>query len=303
MADIQYQKGELLFSGDITTTHSEIEDYPVGVATIQYKFNQKTLIVDFNGVQYICTSYHVDEQHIMYGETGIDFVEYPFSFNSNGSSKTGYSLQLVTKNRGTYNIKIYEAIADFSDIRFKKGELLLNETFETRKEHEEDGYSGAQKFVPIFHAEDIVIIDFNGTEYTCSIKTMSMGQAYGGISSQGLDFSDYPFGLAFGEYEGQYTLEFVTENSGTYTVKIYTAIEDSSTESNPVITYLMTSPSNTNWNVLSSMLGDGDWSKLKAYVETTPHNMNRMVLESLLSGESGNSNVVGSAIVGTAVAG
>lgn len=55
-----------------------------------------------------------------------------------------------------------------------------------------------------------------------------------------------------------------------------------------IITYLMTSPSNTNWNVLSSMLGDGDWSKLKAYVETTPHNMNRMVLESLLSGGSGN---------------
>lgn len=69
-----------------------------------------------------------------------------------------------------------------------------------------------------------------------------------------------------------------------------------------IITYLMTSPSNTNWNVLSSMLGDGDWSKLKAYVEMTPHNMNRMVLESLLS-RSGNSNVVGSAIVGTAVAG
>jgi len=69
-----------------------------------------------------------------------------------------------------------------------------------------------------------------------------------------------------------------------------------------IITYLMTSPSNTNWNVLSSMLSDGDWSKLKAYVETTPHNMNRMVLESLLSG-SGNSNVVGSAVVGTAVAG
>ena len=50
-----------------------------------------------------------------------------------------------------------------------------------------------------------------------------------------------------------------------------------------IITYLMTSLSNTNWNVLSSMLGDGDWSELKAYVETTPHNMNRMVLESLLS--------------------
>ena len=70
---------------------------------------------------------------------------------------------------------------------------------------------------------------------------------------------------------------------------------------NQIINYIMSTPTNSNWNVLSSMLGDGDWSELKAYVETTPHNMNRMVLESLLSG--GNSNVVGSAVVGTAVAG
>ncbi len=74
------------------------------------------------------------------------------------------------------------------------------------------------------------------------------------------------------------------------------------TISNPVITYLMTSPSNTNWNVLSSMLGDGDWAELKKYVETTPHNMNRMVLEVLLS--SGNKEaVVGTAIVGTSIVG
>jgi len=72
---------------------------------------------------------------------------------------------------------------------------------------------------------------------------------------------------------------------------------------NQIINYIMSTPTNSNWNVLSSMLGDGDWSKLKAYVEMTPHNMNRMVLESLLSGGSGNSNVVGSAVVGTAVAG
>lgn len=74
-------------------------------------------------------------------------------------------------------------------------------------------------------------------------------------------------------------------------------------EKQQIINHIMSSPSNTNWNVLSSMLGDGDWSKLKKYVEITPHNMNRMVLESLLSSESGNSNVVGNAVVGTAVVG
>ena len=74
-------------------------------------------------------------------------------------------------------------------------------------------------------------------------------------------------------------------------------------DTNQIIDYIMFSPSNTNWNVLSSMLGDGDWSKLKKYVETSSYNMNRMVLKSLLGGGSGNSNVVGNAVVGTAVAG
>lgn len=55
-------------------------------------------------------------------------------------------------------------------------------------------------------------------------------------------------------------------------------------EKQQIIDYIMSTPTNTNWSVLSSMLGDGDWTRLKAYVETTPHNMNRMVLESFFSG-------------------
>ena len=193
-----------------------------------------------------------------------------------------------------------------ADIKYKKGGLLLEETFETVKESEEDEVSQAMKIVSTTCTEDVVIIDFNGTEYTCLaiVHPAGFGIMYGGfdIDNYKTDFTTYPFVFMSGEAEGQHMAQLCTENPGTYTIKIYTAIEDSdSTESNPVITYLMTSPSNTNWNVLSSMLGDGDWSELKAYVEATPHNMNRMVLESLLSG--GNSNVVGSAVVGTAVAG
>lgn len=69
-----------------------------------------------------------------------------------------------------------------------------------------------------------------------------------------------------------------------------------------IIDHIMSSPSNTNWSVLSSMLGDGDWAELKKYVETTPYNMNRMVLEVLLS--NGNKEaVVGTAVVGTSIVG
>jgi len=53
-----------------------------------------------------------------------------------------------------------------------------------------------------------------------------------------------------------------------------------------IIDYIMSTPSNTNWNVLSTMVGEGDWSKLKNYIETTPHNMNRMVLESFFDADT-----------------
>lgn len=68
---------------------------------------------------------------------------------------------------------------------------------------------------------------------------------------------------------------------------------------NQIINYIMNTPANSNWNVLSTLLGDGDWSKLKAYVETTPKNMNKQVLKALLgNGSSGSNAVVGTAVVG-----
>lgn len=71
---------------------------------------------------------------------------------------------------------------------------------------------------------------------------------------------------------------------------------------NQIIDYIMKTPINSNWNVLSSLLGDGDWSQLKAYVETTPKNMNKQVLRALFGGESsGSDTVVGTAVVGTAI--
>lgn len=73
-------------------------------------------------------------------------------------------------------------------------------------------------------------------------------------------------------------------------------------DKNSIITYIMTTPHNTNWSVLSTMLGAGDWSKLKAYVETTPHNMNRRVLEALVGGVGGAA-IVCEAIVCEAVVG
>lgn len=55
------------------------------------------------------------------------------------------------------------------------------------------------------------------------------------------------------------------------------------TDKEKIINYIMNTPYNTNWAVLSSMLSEGDWSRLKQYIEITPKNMNKKVLESLLT--------------------
>lgn len=73
-------------------------------------------------------------------------------------------------------------------------------------------------------------------------------------------------------------------------------------DTNKIISYIMITPYNTNWSVLSTMLGEGDWSELKEYIKKTPKNMNKKILEALLRGkQKDNSAVVGTAIVGTAV--
>ena len=53
-----------------------------------------------------------------------------------------------------------------------------------------------------------------------------------------------------------------------------------------IINFIMSTPINTNWAVLSSQLGEGDYSKLEKYVKLTPNNMNRMILEVLLGADA-----------------
>lgn len=74
-------------------------------------------------------------------------------------------------------------------------------------------------------------------------------------------------------------------------------------DKNKIINYIMTTPRNVNWNVLSTMLGEGNWNKLKSYVETTPYNMNRMVLETFFESSGAGAAIVCEAKVCEAVVG
>ena len=67
-----------------------------------------------------------------------------------------------------------------------------------------------------------------------------------------------------------------------------------------IITYIMTTPHNTNWNILFEMLGEGNWDSLYEYINTTPSNTNRVILKQLLESGSGESDAPKVARVGEA---
>ena len=192
-----------------------------------------------------------------------------------------------------------------AETTYKKGELLFSSVI-TTVAMSNDSYANRTEQISLELNQDILITVIDDIEYVCEANRTEFGYVYGGLGPNGPDFSVYPFTYyTFYQSDRESNLlSFYTENPETYSVKIYTAVEDtdSSTPLFPtdfIIDYLMKSPQNSNWNVLSTLLGDGDWSKLKAYVETTPKNMNRQVLKVLLgSGSSGSSAVVGTAVVG-----
>ena len=183
-----------------------------------------------------------------------------------------------------------------AETTYKKGELLLEETVNTNT----NTYVFQKQ---IILNQNVLIIDFNGVEYTCELINNNGFNIYGGYNSVSgsTNFSDYPFIVIYNL--NQTTLLIQLPEPNVVPIKIYTAVVNSDSDTNIsndfIINYIMSTPTNSNWNVLSTLLGDGDWSRLKAYVETTPKNMNRQVLKALLgSGSSGSGAVVGTAVVG-----
>lgn len=192
-----------------------------------------------------------------------------------------------------------------AETTYKKGELLFSSVITTYA-MSNDSMANVTQQISLELNQDVLITIIDDIEYVCEVNKIELGNVYGGLGPNGPDFSVYPFTYyTFYQSDRESNLlSFYTENPETHSLKIYTAVEDTDSTSlfptDFIIDYLMKSPQNSNWNVLSTLLGDGDWSKLKAYVETTPKNMNRQVLKALLgNGSSGSSAVVGTAVVGT----
>ena len=193
-----------------------------------------------------------------------------------------------------------------AETTYKKGELLFEGDITTTDVGNGScaGFIQIQTLIPV---EENMIISFNGTEYTCERIAMPNDNdawVYGGFTPQGPVFTDYPF--AFLIYEsGQYTPALFTENPGTYSIKIYIAIPDSDSSSEPVTirSYIDKNLTNLNWNILPQIFeseGVELTEEIERYLRETPKNTNWNVFNSVGSSNSTDEGLV--IIDGTPVA-
>lgn len=68
--------------------------------------------------------------------------------------------------------------------------------------------------------DDVIKVTFNGEEYTCNKNEVPIGNAYGGMTPNGPDFSEYPFAIMSGDNGGVNMCVLYTETAGTYSLKI-----------------------------------------------------------------------------------
>ncbi len=174
-----------------------------------------------------------------------------------------------------------------ADINYKKGELLFNDTITTIQQDSSNMYTSP---ISSLITQNVIIVEFNEIEYICSAKDAPIGKVYG-LSETGIAFANYPFVLAIGENNGQNMIILSTENPGTYSLKIYEAIEDSesdsdiSNESVTIRSYIDKNLPNLNWNILPQIFeseGVELTEDIEKYLRETPGNTNWNLLRFLL---------------------
>ena len=180
-----------------------------------------------------------------------------------------------------------------AEMTYKKGELLFSG--DTTTIDAGSGFcAGSFQIQTLIPAEETVIINFNETEYTCEKTTLPgdiTGWIYGELTSQGPVFTDYPFAFAISEYEGTPMAGLYTENPGTYSLKIYTAIPDSDSSSEPVTirSYIDKNLTNLNWNILPQIFeseGVELTEEIERYLRETPKNTNWNIFKDVVKNNS-----------------
>lgn len=168
-----------------------------------------------------------------------------------------------------------------ADTQYKKGELLFNEDV-TTVAGPGTNYAVGLSSTQLTLEQNVLLINFNEVEYVCE-KMSSVYDSYGGVGTNGPDFSVYPFAC----YSNGLVYLF-TESPGTYNLKIYTAIEDTDSDSfsEPITirSYIDKNLTNLNWNILPQIFeseGVELTEEIKRYLKETPKNTNWNVFKDL----------------------
>lgn len=190
-----------------------------------------------------------------------------------------------------------------AETTYKKGELLFNESVVTSLAY---NFAVGTCQTQMFLNQEVLIIDFNGIEYECEANNYKSQYIYGGFNSTTTtpDFSIYPFvinnmvsGSSPEDVVITDTINLLTENPGTYSLKVYTAIpdSDSSSESVTIRSYIDRNLPNLNWNILPQIFeseGVELAEEIKRYLRETPKNTNWNVFKQMTSSEEISLTVV-----------
>ena len=183
---------------------------------------------------------------------------------------------------------------------YRKGELLFDDTIRVPNEF------GASVYMSTYLDQDVLIINFDETDYTCEKNSTEWGNMYGGFSPTGADYSVYPFAVqcnhanATDDIALEAQLSLYVQDYGTHALKIYTAVEEQEEDTQPesktmtVREYIDKNLLHLNWNILPQIFEENETElteEIKQYLKKTPSNTNWNVFESL-SGESIQTQIV-----------
>ena len=171
-----------------------------------------------------------------------------------------------------------------ADIKYKKGRLLFEGNITTT---DDNGFIMGTSSIDISLNQEVLLTEFNNIEYICETNRGEWGNMYGGFTPTGPDFTKYPFVFS----ENYNSLYLYTEFPGIYSLKIYIAIPDSNSSSEPIIirNYINKNLTNLNWNILPQIFEENNvelTEEIEAYLRNTPENTNWNVFDGMSESSS-----------------
>ena len=216
-----------LFSETVTTTIDS--EYPEDPAWGDLSYSQfidaDTLVVTFNGDEYVCSKMDAGGSNAYggLGADGPDFSDIPFAILSGPRSNS-----IATENGGTYTIsasaEAVETSTAFGKARGYWTETVPKEIFSEEVQTSDSGSGFASGQTSYAFTEEpplSAVVTFDGTEYPC---TRDLNYGYGEATSSGPDFTNFPFYIRCVS-DGN---TLYTATAGTYNVSLLTEVAESS---------------------------------------------------------------------------